>query len=205
VGWRNAIGNVAKSAGKVAEQAVDRAGAELQKRGLDGGALWCAAAEGLRLRNRKGEVRKWRVARALLTPASKGRALKSAGGEFVRQIRSTPRGVPVVVGPEAFDNGLFVGLIDWAVEAGGVPDEEEQRFRAAVRLASDGIDGYASQVLGPAELNSYEREIDEADIDLPPRAGALLRRRPDHAAGLLSNLEAVREELVRSGRETGSF
>ena len=205
MGWRDAVGKVAKSAGRVAEQAVDRAGAELQKRGLDGGALAGAAADGLGLRNRKGEMKKWRVAKPLLMPASKGRSvIKSVGGELVRQMRSSRMGVPEVAS-DAFDEELFVGLIDWAVEAGGVPDEEGQRFRAAVRLGSDGIDGYASQILEPAELNAYEREIDETDIDLPRRAAALLRRRPDHAAGLLSHLEAVRDELLRSGRETGSF
>jgi len=92
VGWKEEAAKAKEAALHKTKEAVERAKESEAFADADMAAILDAAKEGSGITNRKGEVKKWKVAKAAMNPAGRGMDVaKSVGKEVYRQKRDADR------------------------------------------------------------------------------------------------------------------
>jgi hypothetical protein len=186
---------------------------QLKQSGVDVNAFYSAAAEGIRVTNRHGEIRTWRVAKAALRPTRTMRgAATSLAREALRQRRELASAAYVLTAPGRtefaqleLDESFYAELIDWIIAESGVDDTDEHRAQVLTFLADVGIDTVAESVLSPESHAEYAGSVDNDSVDLAHRTSALLALAPDSKFELLDRLERARSSAIERGLTLGAI
>lgn len=206
MGLRDRAKAASKAAMEAGSKGAQLARGELEKRGVDVGALSTAVTDGLGVANRRGELKRWRIAKAALRPTKTGKNLAvNVAREAMRQRRSISAAQPlrqdaVATVDVALDDTFYGDLLDWVIADAGVVDDDANRTQLVVFFAQAGVDRVAEEILSPPAFLAYCAEVDELPLDLRTRAEALLARSPTVRPRLLERLDELRQSAVDLGR-----
>jgi hypothetical protein len=195
------------TAGK-AHEGLARARDGAAARRADVRAFAGAAVDGLGVADRRGKVKKWRIAKAALRPTKTGRAVATNLALEAWRQRQALRGSGGAPGGEhsiELDDQYFGDLLEWVIADAGIPDDDQNRAQLMLFFSESGIDEVATRNLDSGSFQSYFERVDGECLSLAARTRTLLDLSPELEGQLLLRLDELRARALEAGREGGGL